>query len=328
MTAEKHFKRLVRARMDEAGLTYSQARTALLAEQRSIDLSEPLTVDVHGRHGQVVTFTPDGSRLLSGGQDARIHVLDPASGELTGSLVGHEQVVNDLALTPDGRRLVSVSSDRSVRLWDVARQQQERVLTGHRDAVVTVSIAPDGATALTSGYDGRILGWDLSDGSLVSEVKSSLRRVGALRHTPDGRHVVEAGQGSAVLVRDSTTGEVVQELDSGSAGVVGLAVSPDGRIIATGGSDGAICLWATDDFSLIRRMTVGSTVGALAISRSGQLLGAAGGGRVSLWSFDSEEAVTSTQLPIKGVYALCFSPDGRRLAQTGADGKVRIWRLR
>ena len=328
MTAQKHFKRLVRARMEEAGLTYSEARAGLLAEQQSVEFNEPLTIDVHGRHGQVVAFTPDGSRLLSGGQDARIHLLDPTTGSIIGSLVGHEQVVNDLALTPDGRRLVSVSSDRSVRLWDVARQRQEAVLTGHREAVVTVSVAPDGATALTSGYDGRILGWDLSDGSPVSEVKSPLRRVGALRHTPDGRYVVEAGQGSAVLVRDTGTSEVVQELDSGSAGVVGLAVSPDGRIIATGGYDGTVGLWSTDDFSLVRRIPTGTTVSALAISRSGQLLGAAGGGWVSLWSFDSEERVASTQLPIKGVYGLCFSPDGRRLAQTGADGKVRIWRLR
>jgi WD40 repeat protein len=33
-------------------------------------------------------------------------------------------------------------------------------------------------------------------------------------------------------------------------------------------------------------------------------------------------------LPVTGVYALAFSPDTRRLAQTGADGKVRIRTLR
>ena len=44
------------------------------------------------------------------------------------------------------------------------------------------------------------------------------------------------------------------------------------------------------------------------------------GGRVN--------AVASYRLPIKGLYGLAFSPDTRQLAQTGADGKVRIFTLR
>ena len=35
-----------------------------------------------------------------------------------------------------------------------------------------------------------------------------------------------------------------------------------------------------------------------------------------------------TELPIDAVYALAISTDGRRLAQTGADGKIRVWMLR
>lgn len=70
MTANKHFKHLVRARMAATGETYSEASDHLRKALGTIVLDEPITVDVHGGHGQSVAFTPDGTRLLSAGQDA------------------------------------------------------------------------------------------------------------------------------------------------------------------------------------------------------------------------------------------------------------------
>ena len=32
-------------------------------------------------------------------------------------------------------------------------------------------------------------------------------------------------------------------------------------------------------------------------------------------------------VPIKGVYGLGFSPDGRLLANAGANGRIRVWAL-
>lgn len=297
------------------------------SNQIEVTFGDPVVVDVHGRHGQSVVFTPDGSGVLSGGQDARVAVLDASTGALEGELTGHGKVVNAVGLTPDGSTVVSVSSDRTVRVWDLGRRTALAVLEGHRDAVVALAIAPDGASAMTGGYDGRLLQWELTQPACVGEVRSALKRVAAVAYTPDGLSTVEAGQGPAAIVRAVATGDVVAELDTGAPGVTGLDVSLDGAMLATAGYDGVVTLWDCERWEPVRRLTVGDRVGAAAFSRSGELAAAAGG-RLVIWSPHREEPVATTDVPIDGVYDVAFSPDARRLAQTGADGKVRIWTLR
>lgn len=123
-------------------------------------------------------------------------------------------------------------------------------------------------------------------------------------------------------------GRAVAELETTAPGVIGLAVAPDGAMLASAGYDGNIILWDTGQWEPVRELQAGEQANAVCFSRSGQLLAAAAQGRVAVWSHEADEPVAETNLPSSGVYALAFSPDARRLAQTGADGKVRIWTLR
>lgn len=329
MTANKHFKKLIRSRMAAAGETFSTARSHVLAAQADVALQDPVVVQVHGRHGQTVAFTPDGKRLLSGGQDARIAILDAASGRVESELRGHEKVVNGVAVSPaNATRAVSVSSDRTVRIWDLDQGNCVAAMDGHHDAVVAVDISPGGEEATTGGYDGRLRIWDLAGRSCRQEIRSDLKRVGAVAYTPTGRMIVESGQGPDVYVRDVSSGEVLTRLDTGAPGVTGLAVAPEGAILATAGYDGTVMMWDCDSWEPIRRLDVGERANAACFSRSGQLLAVAASARVIVWSHRSEQSVADAVLPISGVYAVAISGDAKRLAQTGADGKIRIWTLR
>jgi WD40 repeat protein len=72
-------------------------------------------------------FSPDGQRLLTGGQNA--WVWDVASGQPLTPPLQHPKIVVAGVFAPDGKVLATLGSDHAVRLWDVATgQRSDRLL--------------------------------------------------------------------------------------------------------------------------------------------------------------------------------------------------------
>ena len=76
-------------------------------------------------------FSPDDSRLVSGGADGTARVWDVATGERLLTLTGHTGPVEDVLYTPDGRQIVTSSSDGTVRAWSADTGEMQLVLSGH-----------------------------------------------------------------------------------------------------------------------------------------------------------------------------------------------------
>ena len=66
-----------------------------------------------------VSFSPDGSRIVSGSGDNSMRVWDSHTGAELTRLEGHTYWVTSVSFSPDGSRIVSGSYDETVRVWDV-----------------------------------------------------------------------------------------------------------------------------------------------------------------------------------------------------------------
>jgi WD40 repeat protein len=64
-----------------------------------------------------VSFSADGTRIVSGSDDGSIKVWDSVIGELINTLSGHSSQVKSVSINADGTRIVSGSGD-GIKLWD------------------------------------------------------------------------------------------------------------------------------------------------------------------------------------------------------------------
>lgn len=62
-----------------------------------------------------VAFSPEGRRLVAGGNLGPARVFDADSGKLRLELAGHSHAIMDAAFSPDGARIATASYDRTVK---------------------------------------------------------------------------------------------------------------------------------------------------------------------------------------------------------------------
>ena len=330
MTRSKHFKALVRARVARTGERYTVARDRLLEAFEGVRLELVATIEAHDKHCIAVRFTPDGRELLTGGFAGQARVWSTRDWSRAGELVGHTQSVNGFAIDGAGHAL-TVSSDGSVRLWDVPARRELQVLVPKGKVGLGVDIRSDGGQAATGSADGMVRLHDLAtETERTAAGPAAIKlggRVTTLAFEPGGTRLAVAtfGDGVRIVESDGAVGARVSAFDD----ALGVRWSPDGAFLVATGAAGVVAVIETASWTEVRRVEIGKG-GMLPVATSpdGGLVAIGWEHHVGLWrALDDEPAAEIEGLP-KGVYTLDFSPDGRLLAQGGADGRVRIWRVR
>ncbi|MCZ7686605.1 MAG: WD40 repeat domain-containing protein [Sandaracinaceae bacterium] len=237
----------------------------------------------HGAPVRGLAFSPDGTRLLSGGWDRRailwdvesgaelatyarperteavvftasgdrfavasqeIGLFDAASNLPIAALSGHTREVMDLDFRPDGRALASTSTDASVRVWREVDGWAGRALDRDEGGRFRgVAWHPDGRRVAAGGDDSRVRSWDAESGRLLRRFEGHTDFVRGVRFTPDGSRLITGGWDRTVRVWDAETGAQLRMLGPLPGRVLFLDVHPDGRRVAIPGSDGLVRLW-------------------------------------------------------------------------------------
>ena len=98
-----------------------------------------------------LAFSPDSTRLISGGGDFSAIIWDVTNKKLLHRLEGHTAPTYAVGFSADGARAVTGSEDTTLRLWRVADGAMVAEMKGHSDKVRSLAV---------SLKDGRVLGGD------------------------------------------------------------------------------------------------------------------------------------------------------------------------
>lgn len=291
-----------------------------------------------------VAFVRDGKVLASASQDGTVKLWDIKSGRELRTLGGHTNEVRTMAVSVDGKKIASAGRGKYVRVWDVESGrvlhtfEAVSLLVGEPD-ISAIAFSPDGNTLAGAAFDF-ICFWSVETGRLIKTLKfrgQIVEPFSALAFNPDGKHLVSAGSTGfggrgRIVMWDITTDKHIWISEGHEREVRTVAFNDDGTKVATGGLDQIIKLWNAQTGAPLKSLAGHHRdINSLAFNPGGDLLVSTGADSVSrLWNVTSgaEYRVFGRDQGsyITTPHAAAFSPDGRRVAIGGHNGRyIELW---
>jgi WD40 repeat protein len=125
----------------------SRDGSEVLLGKRIFDADSPKqSVTLKGRVGYGGAFSPDGTRLVTTGREAR--VWNTETGKREARLDGHVGDVFTARYSPDGTRIVTGGADRTVRIWDSTTFEELGVIKGFGSELIQAKLDWEGRRLL------------------------------------------------------------------------------------------------------------------------------------------------------------------------------------
>jgi WD40 repeat protein len=149
-----------------------------------------------------VAFSPDGQRLATAGDSARVLRIWDIGARKSVVLDHYPTGVRELEFSPDGRLVLSVSAgERSVRVHDAETLRLVQVLR-HENEVSQASFDPRSRLVLTAGDEDNAHLWDARSGRLITSLDGHSDTTSTARFSRDGGRIVTASDDWTAVIHD------------------------------------------------------------------------------------------------------------------------------
>ncbi len=220
---------------------------------------------VTGHAGAVAhgTFTPDGTKFVTGGVDKTLRLWQVEDWAQLRAWAGHDAAISSVAVTADNKTIISGSLDQTVRLWPVDLPDEAAAaeavdgevikldplgVYAHPAAVRSVQPSANGTRIAAATDDGFVRVWDLATGRELERFGGHAGSVSGVAFVPDNLRVVSGGADASVREWRISATRIIAAHE---APITGLSWLANGAQFASAGEDGFVRLWDTN-LNLVR----------------------------------------------------------------------------
>ena len=189
--------------------------------------SQTAVLSGHTDQVRSVTFSLDGTSLVSGSDDMTVKLWDVQTGGVIRTFHGHTGWVFSVSISVDHTTVVSGSFDETLRLWDIQKGECHQIIE-HQEEVNCVRFSPTDLQCLISVSGETVQQWDI-DGHKVGSTYNCYQIV----FSPDGTQFILSTK-NGVTVHSTNSRLVVAKLHSMTNidKDVAPCFSPDHKLVA------------------------------------------------------------------------------------------------
>ena len=169
--------RIISAGDDGAVLVWDATALTQLSSLK-LAFSSPMTA---------VAFSPDGSLVVTGHQDAGIRIWEVTNGRLRHESQEHAGAITSIAFSLDGHRVASGALDDTIKIWTLTRERDCLRFAATLLEFPLSNSAPTGSCSSRGSWDSTIKLWDVVTGQELGGLRHHATAICAVAFSPDGR---------------------------------------------------------------------------------------------------------------------------------------------
>jgi len=277
-----------------------------------------------------VALSPDGKRLVTGGDDKAVKIWDIATGKELVALPGaHEDKVSCVAFSPDSKQIVSGDDLGKIKVWDAAEFNEAITSIRHGNELIrSVSFSPDGKKIVSAmNWDKEIKVWDAATGAEIISFSGSEHAdgVSCAAFSPNGKHIASGEWCATIIIWDAASGNEVMKF-SDKTWINTVSFSPDGKLLASAGGSELINIRDALTGTIVTTIYGSSNINSIAFSPDNKyLVSGSDDCTVKVWDIATGKKVTTLRGHGSAVNSVVFTPDGKQVVSGSEDGTIKVW---